>query len=443
MFTEKEKLPILLDIVNKEPIVALPIMSDYSKHYMNSDISFLYIFTVKSNKEFIISYNHYDIESNITYSKDLLKNCPQIHVWDSKIFRNLYINDNVIDHGLINYLDINSQLDAQNYETHTHKFYQNEYWKYGNINNIIPIMKHLETCRHMTKLITNKISIDLPESFTPYNDDVIRVYSQIEKSGLCINTNEFLESFGKYSKKHIKNNTVFTQYNMYTTTGRPSNSHGGVNYAALNKDDGSRKCFISRHENGRLVEFDFDSYHLRLIATIINEKLPDSSIHKYFGKMYFNKENLSAAEYVKSKEISFKILYGGVPDEYKHIPFFSKIDRFINDLYNDMLTFGYVKTALLNRKMIGKNYESLTRTKLFNYYIQAMETESNVIMFDKILNLLNGKNTNLVLTTYDSLLFDFDINEGKKLLNDIELCFDYPVKMSVGKNYDSMKIVNK
>ena len=49
MFIEKEKLPILLDIVNKEPIVALPIMSDYSKHYMNSDISFLYIFTVKSN----------------------------------------------------------------------------------------------------------------------------------------------------------------------------------------------------------------------------------------------------------------------------------------------------------------------------------------------------------------------------------------------------------
>ena len=443
MFVTNNNISQFIEAINREPIVAIPIMSDSSKHHLNSDISIIYVYTIKSNVEFIVSYNHYDVSNNITYKGTLFENCPQIHVWDSKMFRSLYINDNIIDHGLINYLDNNSQLEAYNYETPAHKFYQNEYWKYGNINNIIPIMKHLETCRSMKNIITNNTSVDLPDSFKPYNEDVIRVYSEIEKAGLYINEGEFLESFGKYSKKHIKDNIVFTQYNMYTTTGRPSNSHGGVNYAALNKDDGSRKCFISRYKNGRLVEFDFDSYHLRLIATIINEKLPDSSIHKHFGKMYFNKENLSDSEYVKSKEISFKILYGGVPDEYKHIPFFSKIDRFINDLYNDMLTFGYVKTALLGRKMIGKNYESLSKTKLFNYYIQAMETESNVIMFDKILKVLKNKNTKFILTTYDSLLFDFDISDGKSLLKSIQSCFDYPTKMSVGKNYDSMKIVNK
>ena len=252
-------------------------------------------------------------------------------------------------------------------------------------------MKHLESCRLMRKFMINQMDIELDESFSSYNNDVIRVYSQIEKYGLYINNNRFLESFGKYSEKHINKNKVYTEYNMYTTTGRPSNSHGGVNYAALNKEDGSRNCFKSRYPKGSLIEFDFDSYHLRLIAKILDEKLPDTSIHKHFGKMYFNKENLSASEYVKSKEISFKILYGGVPDEYKHIPFFSKIDRFINDLFNDMNTFGYIRTALLSRKMIAKNYESLTKTKLFNYYIQAMETESNVVMFDKILNILKRR----------------------------------------------------
>ena len=72
-----------------------------------------------------------------------------------------------------------------------------------------------------------------------------------------------------------------------------------------------------------------------------------------------------------------------------------------------------------------------------------METESNVIMIDKILKLIKNKKTKLVLTTYDSLLFDFDPLDGKDTILDIQKCFDYPTKMSIGKDYDSMKIVNK
>ena len=40
-----------------------------------------------------------------------------------------------------------------------------------------------------------------------------------------------------------------------------SNNFGGVNYFALNKDDGSRDRFISRFEGGKLVQFDYDAYH--------------------------------------------------------------------------------------------------------------------------------------------------------------------------------------
>ena len=166
MFVAKNKISKFIDVINGEAIIALPIMSDSNKHYMNTDISFLYIYTLKSSQEFVLSYNHYDTINNISYSEDLLQNCPEIHVWDSKKFRNLYINDNIIDHGLINYFTNNSQLDVLNYETQSHKFYKNEYWKYGNINNIIPIMKHLESCRLMRKFMINQMDIELDESFS-------------------------------------------------------------------------------------------------------------------------------------------------------------------------------------------------------------------------------------------------------------------------------------
>ena len=56
-----------------------------------------------------------------------------------------------------------------------------------------------------------------------------------------------------------------TQYHPFTTT-YPSNNFGGVNYAALNKDDGSRDRFVSRFEGGKLVQFDYDVSSLPLLV---------------------------------------------------------------------------------------------------------------------------------------------------------------------------------
>ena len=50
-----------------------------------------------------------------------------------------------------------------------------------------------------------------------------------------------------------KDGLVYSEYNPYTTTGRPSNRFGGTNFAALNKTDGSREKYISRFDGGMLV----------------------------------------------------------------------------------------------------------------------------------------------------------------------------------------------
>ena len=102
------------------------------------------------------------------------------------------------------------------------------------------------------------------------NDDIIDNLTYLESSGL------------RYDK-----NIVFSEYNPYTSTGRPSNRFGGINFAALNKSDGSRAKFISRFgSKGKLVEFDYDAYHLRLIADKVGYKFSDASVHQHFADLF-------------------------------------------------------------------------------------------------------------------------------------------------------------
>ena len=73
---------------------------------------------------------------------------------------------------------------------------------------------------------------------------------------------------------------VYTEYNPYTITSRPSNRHGGVNFSALNKKDGSRESFIPP-DGSLFLQFDYDNYHVRLIGKLIKYKLPDTSVHQW------------------------------------------------------------------------------------------------------------------------------------------------------------------
>ena len=147
----------------------------------------------------------------------------------------------------------------------------------------------------------------------------------------------------KFKANWVVNNKDYTEYNIYTTTGRPSNKFGGVNYAALNKEDGSRESFVSRFERGMLLDMDFDAYHPRLIADIIGYDLPDESVHEYFAKQYFGKQEISAEEYEQSKKITFRLLYGGIDKDFEKIPFFCKTKKYIYKLWNEFKKQGYIK----------------------------------------------------------------------------------------------------
>jgi hypothetical protein len=64
------------------------------------------------------------------------------------------------------------------------------------------------------------------------------VFYWIESMGLKVDPKLFEEHFG------VERDWTYSQFNLKTTTTRPSNSFGGINYAALDKKSGCREAFI-------------------------------------------------------------------------------------------------------------------------------------------------------------------------------------------------------
>jgi hypothetical protein len=191
--------------------------------------------------------------------------------------------------------------------TPTHELFYRNHGSNPDINKIIPVVKHYEICEQIYHDL--KSNIDKP--LTPYNEffnnKVSLVFNAIERNGIHIDKTEFEKHFHP-----IENDFVYTQYNLKTTTTRPSNAFGGINYAALNKENGCRKSFIPR--NDKFIELDISAYHPNLAARLIDYSFTTGDIHAHFATLY-------KVDYAKAKELTFKQLYGGVFESYKDIDF--------------------------------------------------------------------------------------------------------------------------
>ena len=398
--------------------IVIPIYSDINLHRRLNRVSFIYIYILDSKNEYTIPVNHSDKIYNID-SLDFLNNDKIKYTYSTGI-------NNSVNIDALFYFTNLSNIDKESLYTESHKFFYSRYWRLNNVNDIVPILAQIEYCKKIKDIVIKNIENKNMSGFNDYNSKVIQAFKSIENNGIATH-----------------NGIEFTKYNLWTITGRPSNTFNGVNYAALNKEDGTREKYISRFDKGKLVEFDFDAYHLRLIAKMINYKLPDTSIHTYLGKYYFGKDLITKDEYNESKAVSFKILYGGVPKEFENIPFFSKVKQYIFELWDIYKSKGYVETPIFKRKVHAENLKDrdIKPQTLFNYLIQSMETEQNVLIIKKIQNMLKDYQSKLVLYTYDALLFDIHPNEIS-LLNIIKELMIYPVKCKTGHNYNKMDLYN-
>ena len=267
----------------------------------------------------------------------------------------------------------------------------------------------------------------LTPTFGWVDDTMIPILSDIERLGIQVDREKFLDRW-KDNKKSLWFSRTFTEYNPYTITSRPSNRHLGINYSALNKKDGSREVFIPQ-KGKSFVQFDYDAYHVRLIGKMIKYDLPETSVHQWLANQY-------NCGYDESKARTFRILYGGVSDEDRKIPFFDKVDEFIRKMHEESIKNGYLTTPKGSKIPLGW-IEQPTAQKYFNYLLQATETEFNI----EVMKKLKDESLPLpILYTYDSFLFEFTPEE-KQIVKKVKLIlesFGFPTKVEFGNDYSEL-----
>ena len=331
-----------------------------------------------------------------------------------------------------NVLSSNDEIKDTQCDTPIHLDFNNKFKYYERANTLIPISKHYERCECVFELLKKYAG---KEENTEWQDKYVEVYKWVEEQGLTLNEKVFDKFFEPTWKvRSVRDNKIYTSYNLFNITSRPTNAFNGINFLAFNKENGSRAAFVP--ENDAFVEFDFDGYHVRLIANMLNLEIPtDDSIHMILGRQYFGKEKLTPEEYQESKKITFRQLYNGVEPEYKHIELFDHIDELIQAAWAEYKRQGFL--LLPNGRKV--KVENANPQKLFNYYVQCLETVNNVKKLSLLKDLFRGKKSKVVLVVYDSILIDFSADDGKGFLKNIKDVLEeegYRVKAKKGDNYN-------
>ena len=407
---DQNKIDILCKIQYKEAYVEI-IPTSHSLHPIENSICALYIKPLNSLKGYIIPINHSEtINFDIEEGEKILNSIEKIYVRDKKEF--------------LHYLQLkNLQQPPPTSTTYipeltpAHTYLYNKYTNLKHLNPLVPIVKHYEVCEQNYK----NFKLGVPNPF--YHNKASLAFGMLEQTGIKVDTTLFKQCFNKDVDGY-----VYTKYNLNTTTTRPSNTFRGINYSALNKDNGERKCFIPR--NNHFIEMDISAYHPTLLSNLCNYDFDDVDVHKSFAKMY-------GVEYAKSKEITFKQIYGGIWKEYENLPFFQKVKVYTNELWEKFQREGYIECPISGHKFERDKLDNMNPQKLLNYLLQNLETSTNILILWDIFKLLRGKNTKLVLYVYDSFLLDFDENEEDIIekIHDVFKDKKLQIKTKIGKDY--------
>ena len=249
----------------------------------------------------------------------------------------------------------------------------------------------------------------------------------IETSGIKINKEEFEKHFSIDDPEYsIQDNIIYTQYNLNTTTSRPSNRFNGINFAALNKENGCRKSFIP--SNDYFAEIDISAYHPTLLSKLVK--------YEFKAPIYESFASYAGVSILEAKELMFKQLYGNIYKKYEDWDFFIKIKEYKDKLWEDFNNNGFVTVPISNYRLEKDTLKNMNPQKLLNYILQGYETASNVKIIWDVLKILRGKNTKIVLYTYDAILLDID-NSEENILEDIKEVFKkYNLNIKINQGYD-------
>lgn len=441
-----EDVAAFLELFRSKESLIIPIFTDTKAHPAANTLSLLYVRF--GMDDYVLPFNH---NEGVNLSLEVLHQLETDQTIFSPAPKALHyvlrLTRPAIDLRGLEYFATGMVTEESKFYTPFQRTFYNQQSRFLNLNRAVPIMtliKYLRSYADMLiGLLTEHREIIETNGFKFHNDVVIPACAFMEAGGIHVESEQFVEKYGVRAKRLLKDDLVFTEYNPYTLAGRVSSKFGGISFTSLNKADGTRAMFTSRFEKGAMVLIDFESFHLRLMGEMMNYPLPKGSLHEHFGKQYFEKDTLTPEEYEESKKITFALLYGDQIET--DIPFFKRVQRFITGIWNESQGSGILLSPT-GRKIALDRIEDPSPSKLFNYLLQLREMEVGMRGIYNLIPLFEGKNSKVVLYTYDSILIDFDLTDGTQLLKDTLMTLEqdraFPVRIYGGPSYNSLKKMN-
>lgn len=274
---------------------------------------------------------------------------------------------------------------------------------------------------------------------------------------------------------------VRTNYHLGTRGGRLSSSDPGMQ----NLPKETRNCFISRFENGLLVEGDFKQVEMRVCAIysedenmirMLNEgvDIHKESIAKVKTLMtgqFWEAEQITAEERQRGKGINFGFIYGrqapSIADEFgiSHdeaetfrngfFELFPKVLEFHEQCKQKFTETGYTYSLLGRRRFLGGYEDSKAFNRCVNFPIQSLASDICLHTLNNLWRAMKdeGYRSKIVATVHDSIVIDAHPDEIEQVillmeempkrinLFDFNIPVSFPMDINIGERWGSLEAV--
>ena len=151
----------------------IPMFSDIYKHYTYNRLSFLYIYNIDMDSEYIISFSHIDC---IGIQRQRLQELASNHrpfVLSKKRFAKFYSHA-CYDADLFHWWHTNQMLPLNETNTSAHDMWSRWWHNETNTNDWLPITRHVERCTAMKNVFMKHFdTYELTKEFIKYESFAI------------------------------------------------------------------------------------------------------------------------------------------------------------------------------------------------------------------------------------------------------------------------------
>jgi hypothetical protein len=401
-----------IDSLKFEDAICL-LLNQAESHYSVDPPLFLYLMDPKTKNTAVINLNHGDY---FKWDDQTLPDLSSIRLFSPNkkaILANNIKTKDIVDLNFLIYPKKHKLFSLNGYITTGFYAHRNRYKSY----EIYPLSILIGMC----KTIAIEL-FSLLESEIPYIDDIKRFDNLYYNSLFKLEANPI----------HYDSNIIYSDYNPYTITNRPTNSSFGINLSALSKKDRSRNKLKTSFLSGNLVQFDYSSFHVYLLAKMLKFDIPlNGDVYIELNRAY----KFSDADTRNQIKLDFfRYLYGNKKLEND---LSNQIEIFKSSLSRYFELNGHLESFVLKRRIFYGLDRNIQSNKLFNYFLQNTETEYNLLKILELNTALSNKKSSIILYTYDSFLLDIPDDERDviKTVKTILEQDNIPVNIQAGSNY--------